>query len=146
MTGFRRILVAVDFSDCSQRALEIATRLARRFEAELHVLHCYATPGAIVSYEGVVVPKGFDRQLREAAGQKLSAWCEKARASGRAVHEHLSARGPDEEIAATAEKLGADLIVIGTRGLGGLRSLLLGSVAERTLRIAPCAVMTVRPG
>ena len=144
MSGIRRILVAVDFSEPSQRAFDVAIGLAQKYGAELHVLHCYASHGAIVSVEGVVVPKSFDEKLRSAAARRLSAWCDKARAAGCRVEEHLSARRPDQEISAAAERLGADLIAVGTRGLGGLRQLLLGSVAERTVETAPCPVLTVR--
>ena len=56
----------------------------------------------------------------------------------------MAAGAPPSEIAALADETGVDLIVIGTRGLGGLEHVLLGSVAERTIRIAPCPVLTVK--
>lgn len=144
MAGYRSILVPVDFSEHSQRALEEAIALAGAFDAELHLLHCYPGPGAIVSIEGVVVPASLDRELRAAAGARLSEWADRARAAGCRVQEHLSAHPPAEEIRALAGKLGADLIVIGTRGLSGLKHVLLGSVAERTIRTTPCPVLTVK--
>jgi nucleotide-binding universal stress UspA family protein len=60
------------------------------------------------------------------------------------VQQHIAANFPAEEAAALAGKLGADLIVIGTRGVTGLKHVFLGSVAERTVRLAPCPVLTVK--
>ncbi len=57
---------------------------------------------------------------------------------------HLIAQTPSAAIVEAAEQIGADLIVMGTRGLSGLKHILLGSVAERTVRVAPCPVMTVK--
>ena len=61
-----------------------------------------------------------------------------------ACHQTLSSMFPSEVIAKTVEEIGADLIVMGTRGLAGIKHVMLGSVAERTIRIAPCPVLTVK--
>ena len=144
MIEFHRILVPIDFSEHSQHALDRAVELARTFDAELHLLHCYAIgPGAFTLY-GVAIPESFEHEFRAAAAKQLAEWGGKARAAGCRVQEHLSARMPAEEIAAIARDVGADLIVIGTRGLSGIKHVLLGSVAERTIRIAPCPVLTVK--
>jgi len=144
MLEIHTILVPVDFSDHSQRALDEAIGLAKNFGAELHLLHCYQIhPTAIAPY-GIVVPETFEHDIRMAALQRLSEWHEKASAQGVRVQEHITAHFPSDEIAAMAEKLGVDLIVMGTRGLTGFKHVLLGSVAERTIRIAPCPVLTVK--
>ena len=144
MSEFRKILVPVDFSDHSQHALDRAIELAKGFGAELHLLHCYQiSPGAISPY-GMIVPESFEHDVRVAALRRLAEWSEKARKAGCRVQEHLSARFPAEEIATLAERIGADLIVMGTRGLTGIKHVLLGSVAERTIRVAGCPVLTVK--
>jgi nucleotide-binding universal stress UspA family protein len=144
MSRFRKILVPIDFSDHSSAALDLAIDVARSYGATLHLLHCYPIdPGAISPY-GIVIPEGFDRDVREAGGRELARWADKAAAAGIAVEQHLSSMFPAEVIARMAEEIGADLIVMGTRGLSGLRHVLLGSIAERVLRLAPCPVLTVR--
>jgi universal stress protein A len=144
----RKILVPVDFSEQSQRALDEAVGLAKRFGAELHLLHCYQVypVGAVVAPYDVVLPESVERTIQEAARGCLAEWAEKTAGQGVRVERHLSASTPSTGIAALAEKIGADLIVMGTRGLSGLAHVLLGSVAERTLRIAPCPVLTVKQG
>jgi nucleotide-binding universal stress UspA family protein len=144
MMEFHRILVPVDFSDHSQRAFDVAIGLAKTFGAELHLLHCYQIHPTSIAPYGIVVPETFEHDIRMAALQRLSEWREKATAQGVRAREHITAHFPAEEIAATAEHLGVDLIVMGTRGLTGLKHVLLGSVAERTIRIAKCPVLTVK--
>ena len=142
----RKILVPVDFSDHSQRALEEAIGLAKTTGAQLHLLHCYQIHSSAVAPYGIVVPETFEHDIRMAALQRLSEWREKATAQGVRVQEHLTAHFPAEEITATAEHLGIDLIVMGTRGLTGLKHVLLGSVTERTIRLAKCPVLVVKAG
>jgi nucleotide-binding universal stress UspA family protein len=145
MKEIHKILVPVDFSSHSRRALDEAIGLAKVFRAEIHLLHCYQiiNPGAISPY-GVVVPESYDFEVRTAALQQLSKWRDKVRAQKILAHEHVTAHSPSTEIAVLAGKIGADLIVMGTRGLTGLKHVLLGSVAERAIRIAPCPVLTVK--
>jgi nucleotide-binding universal stress UspA family protein len=139
-----RILVPVDFSDHAQRALETAIDLAKTFGADLHLLHCYQIHPSSVSPYGIIVPETFEHDIRMAALQRLSEWREKASARGIRVQEHITAHFPSEEICSISERLGIDLIVMGSRGLTGLKHLLLGSVAERTIQNAKCAVLTVK--
>jgi universal stress protein A len=139
-----RILVPVDFSEHSQRALDEAIALAQKFDAELHLLHCYQIHPAAMAPYGLVVPETFEHDIRMAALQRLSEWREKASAQGVRAQEHITAHFPAEEIVAMAERLAVDWIVMGTRGLTGLKHVLVGSVAERTIRLAPCPVLTVK--
>lgn len=142
-----KILVPVDFSEHSQRALDEAVGLAKKFGAELHLVHCYQVypAGGVAPYD-VVLPESVERTIQEAARALLAEWAEKAAGQGVRVQRHLSASAPSSGIADLAEALGVDLIVIGTRGLSGLKHVLLGSVAERTIRSAPCPVLTVKRG
>ena len=144
MTGFRKILVPVDFSSHSARALEMAIDLAKSFGAKLHLLHCYSINVGAISPYGLVIPESFDRDIREAAQRQLAQWRERATAKKVEAETEVSPVFPSEAIANTAERIGADLIVMGTRGLSGVKHVLLGSVAERTVRIAPCPVLTLK--
>ena len=140
----RKILVPVDFSEHSRQALDDAIELAKTWNAEVHLLHCYQIHPQAIDLYGITVPDTLDHDLRQAALRRLDEWRDKVRAEGVAVEEHITARLPGDQISTAAEELGADLIVMGTRGLSGLKHVLLGSVAERTLRTAPCPVWVTR--
>jgi nucleotide-binding universal stress UspA family protein len=144
MAGFRKILVPVDFSAHSSRALQTGIELAKAFGAKLHLLHCYQINVGAISPYGLVIPESFDRDIREAATKQLAQWREKVTAQKIEVESEVSPLFPSEAIASTAERIGADLIVMGTRGLSGIKHVMLGSVAERTVRIAPCPVLTLK--
>ena len=124
MLEIHRILVPIDFSEHAAAALDAAISLAKPFGARIDLLHCYQIHVGGVSPYGLVIPESLDREVREAAEREPAC-----------LQMILGAR---------AEELGADLIVMGTRGLTGLRHVLLGSVAERTLRMAPCPVLTLK--
>jgi len=143
-----KILVPVDFSEHSKRAFKEAVGLAKRCGAELHLLHCYQPypVGVGAPPYDVVVPESFEKAVREGAQALLVEWSRKATAEGVKVEQHLSVGPASVGIVELARALGADLIVMGTRGLTGLKHVLLGSVAERTIRIAPCPVLTVKHG
>jgi universal stress protein A len=142
----RKILVPVDFSDPSQRALDAAISVAKHFGSELTLFHCYPLPLPSltrVPYDSIT-PEGYVEAVRTAALARITQWRDKAVAQGVPADARVCAGVPASEISAIAEELGVDLIVIGTRGLGGLEHVLLGSVAERTVRIAPCPVLTIK--
>ncbi|MDH3283791.1 MAG: universal stress protein [Acidobacteriota bacterium] len=144
MPQIKTILVPVDFSAHSRKALDYAVHLAKTFGAEIRLLHCYQiNPGSLSPY-GPVLPEEFTKELRSAAQSRLEEWRDLVSREGVVAHIELSAVFPSEAISRMAESLHADLIVIGTRGLTGLKHVLLGSVAERTVRTAPCPVLTVK--
>jgi nucleotide-binding universal stress UspA family protein len=138
------ILVPTDFSPHSEKALGVAEKLVKLTGGKIHLLHCYRINVGGISPYGVTVPEEFNRQIREAAEKKIEDLERKVAAEGIEVEAHLSPRFPSEAVSDLAKELGADLIVMGTRGSTGLKHILLGSVAERTLRIAPCPVLTVK--
>jgi nucleotide-binding universal stress UspA family protein len=143
MAHFKEILIPVDFSDHSTAALESAIELARAFDSRLHLLHCYQIqPGGISPY-GIAIPSSYSAEVRDAASQQLAAWQEERIPAGVSVDVSIVSEVPSEAIVGTAKKIGADLIVMGTRGLSGFKHVMLGSVTERTVRLAPCPVMTV---
>ncbi|MCP4896649.1 MAG: universal stress protein [bacterium] len=141
----RRILVPIDFSSTAANALTLATHLARRFDAEMHVLHV-----RVVREEPHLDAPSLDQIDRLTANADLET--EKAlshRNKGDAdvvTHPHL-ARGiaASEVITEMCRSLECDVVVMGTHGRRGIKSVLLGSVAEAVVRTAPVPVLTVRP-
>lgn len=141
----RKILVPVDFSSESRRAMDEAIGIAKAFGAEIHLLHCYVLDFPAVSHTyGIATPENYVFELHEAASKRLTEWRSKVRAQGLNAEQTVSAQSPFVEIPALADEIRADLIVMGTRGLSGLKHVLLGSVAERTIRSAKCPVLVVK--
>ncbi len=147
---FSKILAATDFSDDSVRALKYAEELARKFGAEIVVLHV-DQPLAPVMLTPEFGP-GLDTgaMSRIAEEQRLLAQRELDKIVGRLRDGGLKARSllrvgaPFLEVIHAAQAEGADLIVMGTHGRTGLAHVLMGSVAERVVQKAPCAVLTIR--
>ena len=143
MSRFKEILVPVDFSEHSIAAVEAAIELARVFDSKLHLLHCYQIqPGGISPY-GIAIPSSYFGEIRDAATQQLAEWQEKHVPADISADVTIVSESPSGAIVEMAKKIGADLIVMGTRGLSGFKHVMLGSVAERTVRLASCPVMTV---
>jgi len=140
----KRILVPTDFSATSAHALEYAGILAKEFGASLHLLHVVVFPLATTaSPEAYWVEfSGLRKQMREDAERQIAALA--TTLPGITVaSEILDGQSPAAAITKAATDLGAQLIVMGTHGRGGLNRLLLGSVAERVVRTATCPVLTV---
>jgi nucleotide-binding universal stress UspA family protein len=144
MPEIRTILVPVDFSDDSRAALKLAVELARSFEAKIHLLHCYQDFVGDLSAYDLSAPDDFYHELHRAAGSKLDALRSEFKSEGVNMSTEVCASLPSEAICETAAKCHADLIVMGTRGGSGIKHVILGSVAERTVRSAPCPVLTVK--
>lgn len=140
----RRIVVATDFSAGGDYAVDVAVVLAKTFGAALHIVHAFEVPLAFVTPYEVAIPDNLVREGREAARKRLDASVDAAKAKGVAATGELVEMPAASSIVEAATATKADLIVIGTRGHTGLKHVLLGSVAERTLRLAPCAVLTVK--
>ncbi len=132
-----RILCPVDLSEASARALGLAVRLAASFDARVDVLHVLEPPPA----NGQAWEP--DRAVRRRASQALARLSVPLRDSGVPIEMRLLEGEPWRVIVGEAGGLPADLLVIGTHGRGGFEHLLLGSVAEKVLRRAPCPVLTV---
>jgi nucleotide-binding universal stress UspA family protein len=142
----RRILCAVDFSAPSHEALHYGADLARLFDADLTLFHVYHYPGYGMP-EGSYVLPGPETMAKLFArmDERLAEW--KTEAVERGAQRVDTATGEGSawhEIVERAKK-GYQLIVVGTHGHSGLRHMLLGSVADRVVRHAPCPVLTVRP-
>ena len=138
----RTVLVPIDFSDPSAAALDAAISLAKRFEARVHLLHVYQINTAVYPY-GMIIGPEVEQKLHEAARKSLEEWCDRAVREGVSAEATVAPGTPSETILRQAEELPADMIVMGTRGLSGLKHVLLGSVAERVVQKARCPVLTL---
>ena len=143
--GYYRIVVPTDFSSCSELAWAEAQRLARVFGSELILVHVLAESTFI---SGAPFASGLGEEFvaaaRRWAEQELERWVAKAKAGGGKARAHLRAGVEHREIVDVVTDERADLVVIGTHGRGGLDRALLGSVADRVIRLAPCPVLAVR--
>jgi nucleotide-binding universal stress UspA family protein len=142
-----RILLATDGSEAAELAALRAVDLADATDSELHVVHVGVVPIFLKSYPGTL---GYDRKLYEQIEEvsrellRKQSWRVKA-AGGTVAGSHLRMGEVAMEIVALAEALHADLIVMGSRGLGGVRRALMGSVSDSVVRHAHCPVLVVRP-
>lgn len=139
MLPVKNILVPVDFSDHSQYAFRMACMIGRDTNANIIALHVLIPP-TIVYGEGVVPPVAKD--YPEEWARKLSAI--QSPTPNVTVEHELVEGEPASEIIEAARVHHCDLIVMGTHGRTGFGRLILGSVAEKVMRKAPCPVMTVR--
>lgn len=140
----KRIVVATDFSEPGDQAFRLGVDLAKQLGAQVHVVHAFDVPLEPVTRYGVTIPTDIIPLGRKEARRRLDAAVESARAAGVTADGTLGEAPAAEAIAEVAKSVAADLVICGTHGYTGLRHLLLGSVAERTLRIAPCSVLTMR--
>ena len=144
------ILLATDGSEEAQLAATTAADLARSTGSELHVVYVghmppilYESPGAWVLDRDL--QSRMEERVEEEARARLDEQVQRVREAGGEVAEaHASLGRPDAEIVRLAEELGAGLIVLGSRGLGPLRSALMGSVSHSVVRHAHCPVLVVR--
>ena len=148
MITLKKILVATDFSEPSEAALAYGRELARSFDAALTVVHvvenvltrAYGVDGGVM-----MIDPDLQRQIEAGAKQQLDqALCDEDRDVLKAEGVVLVSAMPADAIVTRARQTGTDLIVMGTHGRGGVAHLLMGSVAERVVRTAPCPVLTVR--
>jgi nucleotide-binding universal stress UspA family protein len=146
MIKISRILVPTDFSECANLAVDYGAAVAEQFQADLLLLN-------VVDDYFVLTPEGqlmlpdrneYLRDLQALAHQELAKLPAHCTSTSR-VARHTVVGRPHEVIVRFAKEQQIDLIVIGSHGRRGLSHLLLGSVAERVVRIAGCPVLTVRP-
>ena len=149
MIVLKRLLVPTDFSEPSEVALQYAKAFAQTFNAALHILHVIEERtlayGEMVS--GSLPPldlPGILESIEKDVRERLNHVVTEAERDKYEIHPVTAIGSPFVEIVRYAKAQDIDLIVMGTHGRGPIAHLLLGSVAERVVRKAPCPVLTVR--
>jgi nucleotide-binding universal stress UspA family protein len=144
----QRILVPVDYSDRCRHALSYALFLADKLGAAVDVVHVWDRPAYVP--ETMVIgkpgtkPKSLADLIRENAEADMSEFLANLPVpSGVTITHHLESGEPASTLLETAKKAGTDLIVMGTHGRTGVRHFLLGSVAEKLVRLSTVPVVTV---
>jgi nucleotide-binding universal stress UspA family protein len=152
-----RVLLATDGSGEAELATRTAVDLARMSGSELHVVHVLDAPNPALLYPEYTSPEGawtmpdypleedFQRRWEQLGRAVLDAEAERVRSAGGTVAQaHLATGDAPREIVHLAEDLDAGLVVMGSRGLGGIRRALMGSVSDAVVRHAHCPVLIVR--
>ena len=143
--AIRKILVATDFSQSAETALATAVTLARPLGASLHLFHAIPLPmQPMPPAEAVMMPAAYWEQTRRDVNSRLDRIKAEVAAKGLTCTAESLEDMPGFGISRAAKRTGSDLIVMGSRGLTGLKHVVLGSVAERTARTAECPVLTVK--
>jgi nucleotide-binding universal stress UspA family protein len=152
-----KVLLATDGSREADLAARTAAELADKTGSELHLVHVFgitpwypvypeATAFDGAELEDPVLEEELQRISEQRARELLDAEAEKVRSIGGTLAQaHLVEGGAPQEIVGLAEEIGAGLIVMGSRGRGGIRRALMGSVSDSVVRHAHCPVMVVRP-
>ena len=152
-----KILLASDGSEDAAYATEVAVELSEVSKSELHVIYvgkdayseamAYPEPTGAewTGQEDLVLMEELGRRFEQTARRLLDAEVEKVRAAGGTVAQaHLRMGAAAQEITDLAEELSAGLVVVGSRGLGGIRRALMGSVSDSVARHAHCPVLIAR--
>jgi nucleotide-binding universal stress UspA family protein len=141
----RRILVPVDFSDSSARALRHASNRAAETGGSLIIIYVVPADYGWLGF-GRNELRDLDRSLQRQAANRLRAFAEENVRKNVPADMEVRVGRPAEEIVAAARQSKCNSIILSTRGLTGLDKFLIGSVADRVARLAPCPVVLVRPG
>lgn len=143
--SFKQILCPVDFSDCSRQAMRVAVDLARESGASLTLFHAWHVPALLV-FGQAPLPPDITSDIVADAGRGLAKWKSEAEGLGaKRISTSLAGGIPWHEIVEVLKRNPEyDLVVMGTHGRTGLKHSLLGSVAEKVARHAPCPVLVVR--
>lgn len=142
MISIKKILVATDFSEHSEKALRYGTELSLKFKAELHLFHAVAIAPVLYG-EGASFPYQSQVEFEQQAAKELDR-LEIESEGGLQVVRHTCSGAPFVEIIRYAKENDVDLIVMGTHGRGAIAHMLMGSVAEKVVSKAPCPVLIVR--
>ncbi len=149
-TTIKKILVPVDVAGGARAAVELATTMAKAFDATVELFHVGQPPPLLptqllVRPEPGAVPTAAADVARSMAAAQLDELAKRIRDAGvKEVRRHVGVGDPAHDIVELAQSGGFDLVVMGTHGRTGLSHALLGSVAEKVVRRSPCPVLTVR--
>jgi nucleotide-binding universal stress UspA family protein len=147
MIRIRNILAPTDFSAPSLHACKYAKELASRFQAHVHLITVVESTVPLVPEAGLLFSHQADKLLEQqkAARTALEKFAADPMFGDQRPRLHVLAGNPHKELLEFAKNHEIDLIVVGTHGRSGLSHLLMGSVAEKIVRLASCPVLTVRP-
>ncbi|QIN85300.1 universal stress protein [Rubrobacter tropicus] len=141
------VVLAVDGSEESKRAVRAAAEISAASGSPVHVIYVMPTESRLYGHHSYSedVKKSLLEEARAQARRFLDEQAESVRSAGGAVAQtYLGVGRPDEEIVELAEEIDAGMVVIGSRGLGGVRRALVGSVSDSVVRHAHCPVLVVR--
>jgi nucleotide-binding universal stress UspA family protein len=144
-----KILLATDGSEDARLAANAALELSKRLDSELHAVYVEPMPErhSAPTRFAVDLPPEVVESVEEEAKTKLEKLIGKMREEGGQVRQgHARVGLPAAEIVTLAEELGAGLVMVGSRGLGGIKRALMGSVSDSVVRHAHCPVLVVREG
>jgi nucleotide-binding universal stress UspA family protein len=148
LVGATRILLATDGSESARRAAGAARELAQKLDSELHVAYVEPMPqrrGGLVRF-AVDLPPEVVASFEEQAEGRLETEVRHVEEGGEVAGAHARTGDPAAETVDLAEELGVGLVVVGTRGLGGIKRALMGSVSGAVVEHAHCPVLVVRDG
>jgi nucleotide-binding universal stress UspA family protein len=142
-----KILLATDGSEEARQATQAAAELSKETGSEVHIAYVLPSPSELRGHH-LYSQEVMRSVLEQAEGEARSFLEEQAKqvgaSGGKVAETHLAAGEPDKEIVRLSEELGVGTIVMGSRGLGGLRRALMGGVSESVVRHAHCPVFVVR--
>jgi len=140
----RNVLIPTDFSECSQRSQQYGLAVAEKFQAKPYIVHIWELPTA----EGILPVEAYPEMVfteeQKATKERLTRLTDKLNTQGIDAEPIFAFGKLYVEIVKAVADLEVDLIVLATHGRGGFSHLLLGSVAEKVMRLAPCPVLTAR--
>ncbi len=144
MVDIKKILVPTDFSDGSMAAVQYARELAPGLGAEVLLLHVLPSPLYPFALNTTSVPT-LEKELRHGVAQRLEELAVAEQGQGIEARAVMRSGIPFSEVIDTAKDEEVDLIVMSTHGYSGIKHLMLGSLAEKVVRSAPCPVLVVPP-
>jgi universal stress protein A len=142
---FKKILYPVDFSEYAGEILEYAVAIATQFGSELHLIHVIPNLNYFTPYESFLTPENLvaiERNIEGEVKRDFDKLTERLTVPAKRV---VRTGITFVEIIDYIKEEGIDLVVMGTHGRSGIEHILIGSVAEKVVRKAPCPVLTVRP-
>jgi universal stress protein A len=141
----QKFLIPIDFSEFANQALDYAIALATKLQARLTLLHVIHAMPLGVAEMGASLPYSYLQELEADIAQSMGEYLTRVQEAGLEGEIMIVHGVPFEEIVNTAAANQIDLIIMGTHGRSGLQHVLLGSVAEKVVRLAPCPVLVSRP-
>jgi nucleotide-binding universal stress UspA family protein len=146
MLEIKKILFPVDFTENSKKVLPHVKYLAEKLGARIYLIHVVRGPEEFTGFEmGTAWFSTFEAELVEGAEKAMERLVDEDMTGVKDVERYVAVGEVAEEIISYAEKIGADMIVMGTHGRKGLEKILFGSVARGVVQGASCPVLTINP-